>query len=177
MVYSSIFWQDLAFYVGIILVTRVYWQQFRYSSGHKLSSALPAHLDHKYSCKHGHIFCIICLDFFVMRLKIGASLRLDYKNVVLFAKNILPFWLKCKKTYMSCIKIYDGKYKKKRSVCISHCTGNKQQWNQLCFCGHCHYGIVSHLLLLFTLLLVCLTMLSFDDNVPRRILKIPFFLL
>ena len=62
-----------------------------YSSDHKLSSALPAHLDHKYSCKHAHIFCIICLDFFVIRLEIGASLRLDYKNVVLFAKNILPF--------------------------------------------------------------------------------------
>ena len=62
-----------------------------YSSDHKLSSALTAHLDHKYSCKHAHIFCIICLDFFGIRLEIGASLRLDYKNVVLFAKNILPF--------------------------------------------------------------------------------------
>ena len=45
-------------YVGIILVARVQWQQFMYSSDHKLSSALPAHLDHKYSCKHAHIFAL-----------------------------------------------------------------------------------------------------------------------
>ena len=40
------------------------------------------------------------LRFILMRLRIGASLGLDYKYVVLFAKSILPFDSNAKNVYV-----------------------------------------------------------------------------